>query len=185
MTPTSKCRKFRAEDSWPWRALPCLVPANICQTPLRASRAPKIYQKQESSDAVATFPISLARAAVSRASEIGAAPASCTTWATWLLVGPATLNLSIHNTAAPSATSSSTRTRPNMLCPNPATPIASFPWPYDSSSRTACPIKPPAGTCGAITASLSPSPPSKTGSRPGGEKGGPANVDDLSRLGPG
>src|SRR5262249_25998197 len=36
--------------------------------------------------------------------------------------------------------------------------------------RTACPIKPPAGTCGATTAFLFPSPPFRTGWRSGGKK---------------
>src|SRR6202008_2205181 len=44
-------------------------------------------------------------------------------------------------------------------------------WPSDSSWRTACPIKPPVGTCGAITAFSFPTPPSKTVWRPGGKRG--------------
>src|SRR5262249_44761391 len=38
------------------------------------------------------------------------------------------------------------------------------------SSRTACPIARPHGPCGAITARSSPTPRSRTGSRPGGKK---------------
>src|SRR5262249_26226664 len=170
MTQPSKCRNFQAEDSWPRRALLCLVPASICQIPPRASRALKIFPKQRSSDAVATIHVSLARDAGNRAFAIGRAPGCCTTWATSSLVDPATSNSSIRNTVAPSATDSSTRTRPNMLRPNPATPIGSFLWPCDWSWRMACPIKPPAGIGGAIIGFLSPSPPSKTGWRPGGKK---------------
>ena len=54
--------------------------------------------------------------------------------------------------------------------PNPITPIASFPWPCDWSSRTACRIKPPVGIYGATIAFLSLSPPSRTGWRPGEKK---------------
>src|SRR4029077_18397429 len=71
--------------------------------------------------------------------------------------------------AAPVA-NTSTQTCPTTPCPKPITPIASFLSPCDSSWRTACPLKPPAGICGAIIGSLSPSPPSKTGWRPGGKK---------------
>src|SRR5262249_18727732 len=47
---------------------------------------------------------------------------------------------------------------------------ASSSWPSAWSSRTAYPIAPPVGPSGAITACSSPSPPSRTGSRPGGKK---------------
>ena len=57
-----------------------------------------------------------------------------------------------------------------MLCPSRATPSVSFPWPCGWSSKTACPIKPPVGTCGAITGFLFPSQPSRTGWRPGEKK---------------
>jgi hypothetical protein len=42
--------------------------------------------------------------------------------------------------------------------------------PSVSSPKMACPTKLPVGTCGVITASLSPTPPSRTGWRPRGEK---------------
>src|SRR5262249_8123603 len=72
--------------------------------------------------------------------------------------------------AAPAATGSLTRTRPNTLCPSRATPTGSLPWPCASWWRTACPTRRPAGTCGATTGCSSPSPPSRTGWRPGGKK---------------
>ena len=43
-------------------------------------------------------------------------------------------------------------------------------WPCGWWWRTACPTKPPVGTSGATIASSSPSPPSRTGSRPRGKK---------------
>lgn len=67
---------------------------------------------------------------------------------------------------APPAISSSMPTR--LTWPHRAaiTRAASSPWPSGWWSKTACPIEPPPGTFGAITASLFPSPPSRTGSRP-------------------
>jgi hypothetical protein len=56
--------------------------------------------------------------------------------------------------------------------PHPAvtTPNASSPRRSASSSRTASRIRPPVGACDAITASSSPGPRSRTGSRTGGKK---------------
>src|ERR687895_2133786 len=36
MTKLGKCRKFQASNSWPRRALPCLVPGNIYRIPRKA-----------------------------------------------------------------------------------------------------------------------------------------------------
>src|SRR5262249_58103656 len=52
----------------------------------------------------------------------------------------------------------------------PATPTGSWPWPSARWWRTAYPIRPPVGIAGATTASSSPSPPSRTGWRPGEKK---------------
>lgn len=57
-----------------------------------------------------------------------------------------------------------------MRCPKSTTPTASLPWPCGWWWRTACRIRLPVGICGAITEFLSPSPPFKTGWRPGGKK---------------
>src|SRR5205085_9093489 len=62
------------------------------------------------------------------------------------------------------------RTHPTTRCPKGTTRIASFPLPFGSSLRTACPIKPPVGISGATIECSSPTPPSKTGWRPGGKK---------------
>ncbi len=122
--------------------MPCLVPVSIYPIAPRASHARKIYQKQRSSDAVATIHAYPVHGAVSRAFEIAPAAACCMTWAISSLAGPATSNWSTRSTAAPNATASSTRTPPNTRCPSPTIPIASFPWLCDSSWRTACPTKP-------------------------------------------
>jgi Transposase len=170
MTQWGKCRNFLAEDTWPRGALPCLVLVSICQILRKASPARKICQQQRSFVVVATIPISRARYAASRHFETVAARASCTTWAIWFLVDPVTSSSFTRNTAARGATNSSMPTPPTLPCPSRTTPIASFPWRCGWSWRTACPIKPPVGICGVTIASLSPSPPSRTGWRPGGKK---------------
>jgi hypothetical protein len=182
MTRTIPCRQFQAEVPWPRRALPCSVPASSCQTPPRVLFTRRICPKQRSSGAAAPIRISLARAAANRASESERAPACCMTWATSLQLGPALVNSSPRTIVAAHATGSLTRTRPHRLCPRRALAIVSFPWPYGSLWRMACLTKPPAGIGGATSAFSSPSPPSKTGWRPGGKKGGPAKVDRLPRL---
>ncbi len=103
-------------------------------------------------------------------------------WATRSGGGPATSGSPTPNTTAPGAATPSTPTCPTGPRPRPATPIGSGPWPFGWSSRTAYPIRPPVGTSGATIASSSPSPPSRTGWRPG-EKGGRPDRDRLPRLG--
>src|SRR5262249_42183777 len=74
------------------------------------------------------------------------------------------------NITAPTAIATSASICPTWLCPSASTPVASSNglcawWP-----KTVCLIKPPVGTCGVTTASSSPLPPSRTGSRPRGKK---------------
>jgi hypothetical protein len=170
MTPAGKCRKFQAEGTWPRRALPCRVPESTFQTPPKASRVQKICPRRRSFDAVATIHTSLVPNAVGRVLDIAPAPGCCTTWAIWFTGGPAISNWFTRSTAAPSAASASTRTCPTTPGPSPTTRIVSSHSRYGLSSRTAYPIRPPVGTSGAITACSSPSPPSRTGWRPGGKK---------------
>ena len=92
------------------------------------------------------------------------------TWATRWPGGPATSASPTPSTTAPGAAAISPPTCPTWPAPGPATPIGSWPWPSGWSSRTAYPIRPPVGTSGATTASSSPSPPSRTGWRPGEKK---------------
>ena len=120
--------------------------------------------------AVATTSIGPVRSAVSPAPGTGSSPAPCMTWATRWPGGPATSGSPTPSTTAPGAAASSPPTCPTWPRPRPATPIGSWPWPSGWSSRTAYPIRPPVGTSGATTASSSPSPPSRTGWRPGGKK---------------
>ncbi len=61
-------------------------------------------------------------------------------------------------------------TWPIWPIPAATTLAASSTSPSAWSSRTACPIAPPVGPCGAITACSSPTQRSRTGSRPGGKK---------------
>src|SRR5215467_5696352 len=59
---------------------------------------------------------------------------------------------------------------PTWLGPTAGTRAASSNGRSVWSPRMACPTELPVGSCGATTASLSPMPPSRTGSRPRGEK---------------
>src|SRR5437867_6421666 len=170
MTQISKCHKLLGWNWWPRRALPCLVPGSIYRTPLRASPIQRICRKPRSFHGAATTRIAPVRDAANAADETTCSPASSMTWGTWFRADPVTFSLSIRNTTAFAAENTSTRTRLTTLGPTRTTPIVSFHWPCGWSSRTACPTKPPAGTCGATTGSLSPSPPSRTGWKPGGKK---------------
>jgi hypothetical protein len=61
-------------------------------------------------------------------------------------------------------------TFPIWLCPTADTRTGSSRWPSASSPKTACPTARPVGTSGGTTASSSPTPPSRTGSKPPGGK---------------
>ena len=104
-------------------------------------------------------------------------------WATRSGGGPATSGSPTPNTTAPGAATPSTPTCPTGPRPRPATPIGSGPWPFGWSSRTAYPIRPPVDTSGTTIASSSPSPPSRTGWRPG-EKRRPTGSGPTTSIGP-
>src|SRR5262249_5414917 len=75
------------------------------------------------------------------------------------------------STAARPATFTSAPTCPTWPPREAITPGGSSRWPCAWWSKTACPTAWPPGTCGATTASSSPSPRSRTGSRRRGKKG--------------
>src|SRR5487761_472598 len=170
MTETSKCRSFPGWITWPRRALPCPAPDDTCPMPRKASPDPKIYPSPRSFIARGTSRIALVRVVASPVSAVGRVRESCTMLATWLPVGHATFVSCTPSTAARAVENTSTQTCPTTPWPSRITRIVSSPWPCGSSSKTACPIKPRAGICGAITASSSPSPPSRTGWRLGEKK---------------
>jgi Transposase len=92
------------------------------------------------------------------------------TWVTPSPGGPATSSCSARSTTAAAAASTSTPTPPTWPTPAAITPAGSSTRPSGWSSRTASPIAPPNGPSGAIIACSSPTPRSRTGSRPGGKK---------------
>src|SRR5437870_4916618 len=94
--------KLQAEDTWPRRALPCLVPDTMFRMPRKASHVQNIYQMQRSFDAVATIHTFLVHGAASRAFETVPAPGCCMTWAIWFTVGHATSNSFTRSFSAPS-----------------------------------------------------------------------------------
>src|SRR5438105_2129972 len=162
--------KIKEKSLWLGRALSCVVLQSTPRTPLWASPIPRCFRPRSSSRAVATTCIGPVPSAVSVARGTGSSPASCMTWATRWQGDPATSVSPTPSTTAPAAAASSPPICPIWPRPRPATPIESWPWPSGWSSRTAYPIRPPVGTSGATTASSSPSPPSRTGWRPGGKK---------------
>src|SRR3954464_5803031 len=162
--------KIKERRLWLGRALSCVVLPSTRRTPLWAPPIARCSRRRSSSIAVAITCIGPALSAGSPAPGTGSSPASCTTWATRWQAGPATSASAAPSTTAPAAAAISRPICPTWPRPRPATPIGSWPWPSGWSSRTAYPIRPPVGTSGATTASSSPSPPSRTGWRPGGKK---------------
>ena len=86
MTHCSKTRRFPAGNAWPRRALPCLVPGSTRRIPPRASPSQKICPPRRSSDGAVITNIDPVRDAASAAVETASSPAPCTTSATWCLV---------------------------------------------------------------------------------------------------
>jgi hypothetical protein len=91
-------------------------------------------------------------------------------WATHWGAGLVRSGSPILSITALGAATTSPLTCPTSPRPRPATPIGSWLWPSDWWWRTAYPIRPPVGTSGATIGSSSPTPPSRTGWRPGGKK---------------
>src|SRR5262249_45482905 len=149
---------------------PCQDPANIAPTRLSASIDPRTCPRPRSASAAATTGGAPARGAVTAPTAIGSPAAPSTTWVTPSPVGPATSSCSARSTTAAVAASTSTPTPPTWPTPAAITPAGSSRRPSGWSSRTACPIARPPGPCGAITVCSSLTPPSRTGSRPGGKK---------------
>src|SRR3954463_5318198 len=170
MKKPGRSLKIKEKSLWLGRALSCVVLESTRRTPLWASPIPRCSRPRSSSRAVATTRIGPVRSAGSPAPATGSSPAPCMTWATRWPGGPATSASPTPSTTAPGAAASSPPTCPTYPRPRPPTPIRSWPCPSGWSSRTVYPIRPPVGTSGATTASSSPSPPSRTGWRPGGKK---------------
>src|SRR3954447_13135981 len=170
MKKLGRSLKIKEKSLWLGRALSCVVLESTRRTPPWASLIPRCSHARNSSRAVTTTSIGPARSVVSPALATGSSPAPCMTWATRWPGGPATSGSPTRSTTAPGAAASLPPTCPTWPRPRPATPIRSWPWPSGWSSRTAYPIRPPVGTSGATTASSSPTPPSRTGWRPGGKK---------------
>jgi Transposase len=150
--------------------MPCSVLQSTHRTPPWVSPIPRCYRPRSSSSAVAITSIGRVRGAASLALGIGSVPAPSMIWATRWGGGPVTSTSPTPNTTAPGAATTSPPTCPTWPPPRPATPIGSWPWPSGWSSRTVYPTRPPVGTSGATIGSSSPSPPSRTGWRPGGKK---------------
>ena len=185
MTQSRKCRKFLGQATWPRRAAPWMDRGNICRTQPRASSISRICPSQESFDGVATSNMVVVHVAKNGAIGMTRAHASCMMWETWCPDVPKTFTWFTPNIAVASAVYRSTRIPPITPCPSRTIRIVSSHSPCGWWSRTAYRTKPPAGACGVIIAFSSRMPPSRTGWRPGGKKGGGPNGRRLSRVGTG
>src|ERR671915_118780 len=170
MTKLGKCCKFQASNSWPRRALPCLVPGNIYRIPRKALPNRRICLSPRLFCVAGTTGITPVHVVTIVVGGTISSPGFCTTLEIWLLAGPVTSISFTRNITAPTAVNVLLRTCPTMLCPRPTTLIASFPWPCGWWWRMDWPINQPVGIYGEIIAFLFPSPPSKTGWRAGGKK---------------
>jgi hypothetical protein len=143
----------------------------------------RTFPSRVSNAAAATTRLAVAGAAVAALAATQLPLAPCTTWATLARTALSILSSPTPNIAAPTALATSAPICPTWLCPNACTPTASSDWPFAWWPRTACLIKPPVGTCGATTKSSSPTPPSRTGSRPpGGKKVATLSTDYLDKA---
>src|SRR4051812_24479719 len=152
------------------RAMSCFLLQSTRRTLLWASPIPRGYHPRSSSRAVGITSIDRVRNAVSLALGIGSGPAPCMIWATRWEAGPVrsgSPTLSITALGAATTSLPTCRTWPR---PRPTTPTESWRWLSGWWWKTTCPIRPPVGTSGATIGSSSPSPPSRTGWRPGGKK---------------
>src|SRR5262245_8581561 len=149
---------------------PCLVHASTSPMSPRALPWSRTFPGRVSNAEAVTTRRAGAAVAVAALAATRLPLARCTTWATLARAAPSILSSPTPNIAAATAVATSASICPAWPCPNACTPAAPSSWPSAWSPRTACLIKPPAGTCGATTASSSPMPPSRTGSRPRGTK---------------
>src|SRR5262245_23478905 len=149
---------------------PCQDPANIAPTRPSASLDPRTCPRPRSASAAATTGGAPARGAGTAPPATGSSAAPSTTWVIPAPAGPATSSCSVPSATAAAAASTSTPTPPTWPTPAAITPAGSSTPPSGWSSRTACPIARPNGRCGATIACSSPTPRSRTGSRPGGKK---------------
>ena len=153
-----------------WRSQPCSDLVNMSPTRPRGSPASRTSPSLGSNSAAATPRPGAARAAALAPAGTPLPPAPCTTSATSAPAGPSIWSSPSPAITAPTATSSSPPTSPTWPGPSATTPAASRTWPSGSLPRTVCRTRQRSGTCGATTASSSPGPPSRTGSRRPGKK---------------
>jgi hypothetical protein len=150
--------------------MPCLDRENTCPMPPRASLAWRTYPSRRSSNAVGISDGNHVHNANTVPIGIAERSGCCTTWGTWSRVALTTSILRTPSIIAPNATSTSTPTCWTWPCPGATTRTALWPWRSVWWSKTACPIRPPVGTSGAITGCLFPGPRFRTGLRPGEKK---------------
>ena len=138
--------------------------------PPRASRAWRTCPSRRSSNAADTSAANRARLVVTVPIGIVGHDGCCMTWGICVPIVRTTSTSRIRSIIAPSAINISTPTCRTWPCLGRITRTALWPWRSDWWSKTACPTRPPVGTCGEITGCLPLGPQFRTGLRPGGKK---------------
>ena len=136
----------------------------------RESPVLKTCPSRRSRHTVATFRAGPVRNAGTDAIANGPSNGRCTTWAIWPADALGIFVSHTRSTIAANVRATSTRIRRTWHCPRVTTRIASSQWQCGWSWRTVCLIVLQVGISGETTACSSPSPPSRTGWRPGGKK---------------
>ena len=152
--------------------MPC-HPENMSLTALRALPVSKTCPGLLSNNARGTTVGVAVHTVVGVAIVTPWGTASSTTLVAQIGTGPETFTSVTPSTVARPVAFTSARTCLTSRPPEAITPTGSSPWPCVWWSKTACRIAPRRGTSGGTTASLCPSPPSRTGWRPRGKKAEP------------
>src|SRR3990170_2055547 len=106
-------------------------------------------------------------------------PDGCMTWVIWPPTAPRNWWSPIPSIVVPVAASTSTLISRTWPPPTATTLVGSLPWQYGWGSRTACRIGRLPGTCGAITASSSRLPRSRTGWKRGEKRAAERITEDY------
>jgi len=185
MTQPSNSGKFLPESARTRRALPCLAPENTCRITALGSSRQKSCRKRRSCDGAGRIGIRRVRGAGNGADVIVYSPGSCMTWGIWCRPVRETFTSSTRNITACAAANTSRRIWSDYAVPKAqythrvvslavrlvvedGLPYQAASWHLWRDHRVFVPF-----------ATI------QNWVEAGGEKGSAANVDALSRLGPG
>jgi hypothetical protein len=163
---------FANISAWkePRRVILCLDQANICRMPRKASLASKTCPNQKSSNEAGIIDGRRAHFVNTVPIETARPNGYCMIWGIWFRVVRMTSISRILCTTARNVINILMPTCPTWPCRDHIIPTAWLPWPSAWWSRTACHIKRPVGISGETIGFSCPSPPSRTGWKPGEKK---------------